>query len=176
MQELDIAQKVLEDHKDVFADIVNGLLFQGREVVKVTDLEGAGVVSSYKATGQLRRKERDVAEYFMHLVQGTEYNRDGQELHYADEVLDLLHVMTGDDRFEEMQKEAQRKKEEGEVIMKNWILDEAEDRGIEKGQRQAWAKSIRHMRLTRNMTEEEAFEMLNVPQEERNKIKELLDN
>lgn len=117
-----------------------------------------------------------VAEYFMHLVQGTEYNRDGQELHYADEVLDLLHVMTGDDRFEEMQKEAQRKKEEGEVIMKNWILDEAEDRGIEKGQRQAWAKSIRHMRLTRNMTEEEAFEMLNVPQEERNKIKELLDN
>ena len=37
MQELDIAQKVLEDHKDVFADIVNGLLFQGREVVKVTD-------------------------------------------------------------------------------------------------------------------------------------------
>ena len=289
MQELDIAQKVLEDHKDVFADIVNGLLFQGREVVKVTDLEGAGVVSSYKATGQLRRKERDVAkywrgsqiriamlglenqktvdydmplrvidydgteygkqvrnkdqkerypvitlvlyfgpghwiaprdlhsrlkmseevmkyvsnyeinvfemgyltpeqvdlftsdfkvvaEYFMHLVQGTEYNRDGQELHYADEVLDLLHVMTGDDRFEEMQKEAQRKKEEGEAIMKNWILDEAEDRGIEKGQRQAWAKSIRHMRLTRNMTEEEAFEMLNVPQEERNKIKELLDN
>ena len=112
----------------------------------------------------------------MHLVQGTEYNRDGQELHYADEVLDLLHVMTGDDRFEEMQKEAQRKKEEGEAIMKNWILDEAEDRGIEKGQRQAWAKSIRHMRLTRNMTEEEAFEMLNVPQEERNKIKELLDN
>ena len=52
MQELDIAQKVLEDHKDVFADIVNGLLFQGREVVKVTDLEGAGVVSSYKAKGQ----------------------------------------------------------------------------------------------------------------------------
>lgn len=64
MQELDIAQKVLEDHKDVFADIVNGLLFQGREVVKVTDLEGSGVVSSYKATGQLRRKERDVAKYW----------------------------------------------------------------------------------------------------------------
>ena len=288
MQELDIAQKVLEDHKDVFADIVNGLLFQGREVVKVTDLEGAGVVSSYKAKGQLRRKERDVAkywrggqiriamlglenqktvdydmplriinydgteygkqvrnkdqkerypvitlvlyfgpghwkapkdlhsrlkmpeevkkyvsnyeinvfemgyltqeqvdlftsdfkvvaEYFMHLVQKTEYKGDSQELQHVDEVLDLLHVMTGDDRFEEMQKEARQKKEEGELIMKNWILDEAEERGIEKGQRQAWAKSIRHIRLTRNMTEEEAFEMLNVPQEERSKVKEMLE-
>ena len=122
---------------------------------------------------------RVVAEYFMHLVQGTEYNREGQELHHADEVLDLLHVMTGDDRFEEMQKEARQKKEEGEAIMKNWILDEAEERGIargiEKGQRQAWASSIRHMRLTRNMTEEEAFEMLNVPQEERAAVKEYLD-
>ena len=296
MQELDIAQKVLEDHKDVFADIVNGLLFQGREVVKVTDLEGAGVVSSYKAKGQLRRKERDVAkywrggqiriamlglenqktvdydmplriisydgteygkqvrnkdqkerypvitlvlyfgpghwkapkdlhsrlkmpeevkkyvsnyeinvfemgyltpeqvdlfnsdfkvvaEYFMHLVQKTEYKGDSQELQHVDEVLDLLHVMTGDDRFEEMQKEARRKKEEGEAIMKNWILDEAEERGIAKGEargevngrRKAWASSIRHMRLTRNMTEEDAFEMLNVPQEERSKVKEMLE-
>ena len=124
-----------------------------------------------------------VAEYFMHLVQGTEYNREGQELHHADEVLDLLHVMTGDDRFEEMQKEARQKKEEGETIMKNWILDEAEERGIIKGEargeangrRKAWASSIRHMRLTRNITEEEAFEMLNVPQEEIQKVKELLE-
>ena len=115
--------------------------------------------------------------------------------------------MTGDDRFEEMQKEAQRKKEEGEAIMKNWILDEAEERGIAKGEargeaimknwildeaeergiakgeargeangrRKAWASSIRHMRLTRNMTEEEAFEMLNVPQDERSKVKEMLE-
>jgi len=86
-----------------------------------------------------------------------------------------------------MQKEAQRKKEEGEAIMKNWILDEAEERGIAKGEargetrgeangrRKAWASSIRHMRLTRNMTEEEAFEMLNVPQDERSKVKEMLE-
>ena len=124
-----------------------------------------------------------VAEYFMHLVQKTEYKGDSQELQHVDEVLDLLHVMTGDDRFEEMQKEARRKKEEGEAIMKNWILDEAEERGIAKGEargeangrRKAWASSIRHMRLTRNMTEEDAFEMLNVPQEERSKVKEMLE-
>ena len=119
----------------------------------------------------------------MHLMQKTEYKGDSQELQHVDEVLDLLHVMTGDDRFEEMQKEARRKKEEGEAIMKNWILDEAEERGIAKGEargeangrRKAWASSIRHMRLTRNMTEEDAFEMLNVPQEERSKVKEMLE-
>lgn len=46
-----------------------------------------------------------------------EYNHDGKEIQHADEVLDLLHVMT----------------------------------------------------------EEEAFEMLNVPQEERSKVKEMLE-
>ena len=121
-----------------------------------------------------------VAEYFMHLVQKTECKGDSQELQHVDEVLDLLHVMTGDERFEEMQKEARRKKEDGEAIMKNWILDEAEERGEAKGEitgrRKAWASSIQHMRLTRNMTEDEAFEMLNVPQEERSKVKEMLDN
>ena len=69
------------------------------------------------------------------------------------------------------------------AIMKNWILDEAEERGSAKGEargevngrRKAWASSIRHMRLTRNMTEEEAFEMLNVPQDERSKVKAMLE-
>ena len=293
MQELDIAQKVLEDHEDVFADIVNGLLFQGHEVVKVTDLEGSGVVSSYKADGQLRKKERDVAkywrggiiriamfgfenqkqvdqdmplrvisydgaeygkqvrskkqkkrypvitlvlyfgegrwtgpkdlhsrleipaevkpyvsnyeinvfemgyltkeqvdrfrsdfkvvaEYFMHLIQRTEYQSESQELQHADDVLDMLEVMTGDKRFERMQEEARRKREEGKPIMKNWILDEAEERGEARGeiagQRKAWARSIRNMKLTRNISEEEAFEMLDVPVEEREKVREVLAN
>ena len=208
MQELDIAQKVLEDHEDVFADIVNGLLFQGHEVVKVTDLEGSGVVSSYKAEGRLRKKERDVAkyeinvfemgyltmeqvdrfrsdfkviaEYFMHLVQRTEYQSESQELQHADEVLDMLEVMTGDKRFERMQEKARRKREEGKPIMKNLILDEAEERGEARGeltgQRKAWARSIRNMKLTRNISEEEAFEMLDVPMEEREKVREVLAN
>ena len=299
MQELDIAQKVLEDYKDVFADIVNGLLFQGHDVVKVTDLEGSGVVSSYKARGNLRKKERDVAkywkggkiriamfglenqktvdydmplrvisydgaeygkqvrskeqkkrypvitlvlyfgkkrwrapkdlhsrlklpeevkpyvsnykinvfemgyltpeqvdrftsdfkvvaEYFMHLIQGTEYKGDSQELQHADEVLDLLHVMTGDDRFEQMQEEARKKREEGKPIMKNWILDEAEERGEKRGeakgivkgeitgQRKAWVRALKNMRLTHNMSNEEAFDMLDVPKEERAEVEALL--
>ena len=34
MGEKDIAEKVLEDYNDVFADIVNVLLFQGEQIVK----------------------------------------------------------------------------------------------------------------------------------------------
>ena len=34
MGEKDIAEKILEDYPDVFADIVNGFLFDGEEVIK----------------------------------------------------------------------------------------------------------------------------------------------
>jgi len=34
MGEKDITEKLLEDYNDVFADIVNGLMFQGKRVVK----------------------------------------------------------------------------------------------------------------------------------------------
>ena len=54
-------------------------------------------------------------------------------------------------------------------------IAKGEARGEANGRRKAWASSIRHIRLTRNMTEEEAFEMLNVPQEERSKVKEMLE-
>lgn len=39
MSEKDIAEKTLEAYNDVFADIVNGLLFDGKEVVKEEELE-----------------------------------------------------------------------------------------------------------------------------------------
>jgi len=60
--EKDIAEKVLEAYNDVFADIVNGLLFQGREVIYAEDLEDHGTHSHYKADGKLREQERDVAK------------------------------------------------------------------------------------------------------------------
>ena len=39
MGEKDIAEKVLEDYNDVFADIVNVLLFQGEQILKPEQLE-----------------------------------------------------------------------------------------------------------------------------------------
>lgn len=55
MGEKDIAEKVLEDYNDVFADIVNVLLFQGEQIVKPEQLEDKTLRSSYKVDGKLRR-------------------------------------------------------------------------------------------------------------------------
>lgn len=62
MAEKDIAEKILEDYPDIFADIVNGLLFQGREVIKPEELEDTKLRSAYKAEGKLHEMERDVAK------------------------------------------------------------------------------------------------------------------
>ena len=64
MAEKDIAEKTLEDYNDVFADIVNVLLFQGRRFVKENELEEESPNSSYKADGKLHAQERDVAKYW----------------------------------------------------------------------------------------------------------------
>lgn len=56
----DIIEKQLEDYNEVFADIVNGLLFDGENVVKESQLDDMQVVSQYKADGdKLHEEERD---------------------------------------------------------------------------------------------------------------------
>ena len=50
-KEKDVSEKLLEDYNDVFADIVNTLLFDGREVVKEDELETAAPVSRLKLAG-----------------------------------------------------------------------------------------------------------------------------
>ena len=62
MGEKDIAEKTLEGYNDVFADIVNGLLFNGRQVVDPDDLEDQLPRSMYKADGKIREMERDVVK------------------------------------------------------------------------------------------------------------------
>ena len=65
MGEKDITEKLLEDYNDVFADIVNVLLFDGREVVREDSLESAGTHSQYKADdNQVHELERDVIKYW----------------------------------------------------------------------------------------------------------------
>ena len=62
MAEKDISEKILEDYPDVFADIVNGLLFDGAEVIKPEELEDMNLRSAYRAEGKLHDIERDVAK------------------------------------------------------------------------------------------------------------------
>ncbi len=64
MSEKDVAEKTLESCDDVFADILNALLFGGREVVQEDDLTDAQPLSVYKMGGGVRSQERDVAKYW----------------------------------------------------------------------------------------------------------------
>lgn len=49
MGEKDITEKILEDHNDVFADIINGLIFAGEQRILPESLENTAVHSQYKA-------------------------------------------------------------------------------------------------------------------------------
>ena len=58
----DIAEKTLEAYNDVFADIVNVLLFNGQRLVDEDALEDWVTSSSYKADRMLHDQGRDVAK------------------------------------------------------------------------------------------------------------------
>ena len=64
MAEKDMTEKTLESYNDVFADIVNVLLFNGRQVVKENELTPETPRSLYKADGKLHEQERDVAKFW----------------------------------------------------------------------------------------------------------------
>ena len=49
MAEKDVTEKLLADYNDVFADIVNVLLFDGKQIVAADDLETVKDRSAYKA-------------------------------------------------------------------------------------------------------------------------------
>ena len=63
MKEKDITQKVLEDNNDIFADIVNVLLFDGKSEVEENELVNTTVHSQYQAEdGKVHEQERDIAK------------------------------------------------------------------------------------------------------------------
>lgn len=60
-----MVEKILEDHNDVFADIVNVLLFKGKQIMRKESLRETKTKSQYKAeTGKLHEQERDVSKYW----------------------------------------------------------------------------------------------------------------
>ena len=63
--EKDILEKTLEDYNDVFADIVNGLLFGGEQKIAPKDLVAVTPYSMYKMEDEVHEEERDVAKYWM---------------------------------------------------------------------------------------------------------------
>ena len=62
MPEKDITERHLESYNDVFADIVNVLLFNGQRRVLPDDLRDTRARTLYKTDGKLREQERDVSK------------------------------------------------------------------------------------------------------------------
>ena len=62
-----ITEKTLEDYADVFADVVNVLLFNGEQRVMPEDLVDTTARSQFKADdGVLHEQERDVVKRWKH--------------------------------------------------------------------------------------------------------------
>ena len=64
MKDKDITEKMLEKYNDVFADILNVLLFAGGDVVDESALTDALPMSMLKIDGRVRTQERDIAKYW----------------------------------------------------------------------------------------------------------------
>ncbi len=65
MGQKDISEKVLVDYNDVFADILNVCIYDGKEIVKPEELTNTAVHSQYKAEdGKLHEQERDVTKFW----------------------------------------------------------------------------------------------------------------
>ena len=64
MGQKDTTEKLLMDYNDVFADIVNGLLCRGEQVIHPCDLVISQPISQYKADGRIHEMERDVSKYW----------------------------------------------------------------------------------------------------------------
>lgn len=63
MGQPDLAQKSLESYPDVFADIVNALMYEGREVLRADTLMPAPTESIYLREGKLKNQFQDVGMY-----------------------------------------------------------------------------------------------------------------
>ena len=61
----DMTEKNLEAYPDVFADIVNVLLFKGKRIIDPNDLRDALPQSIYKMYGKLHEQERDTAKFWL---------------------------------------------------------------------------------------------------------------
>ena len=65
MAEKDITEKMLEDYNDVFCDMVNVFLFDGKRIVKEGELENIKTKSQLKIFNQIHEQERDVAKLWL---------------------------------------------------------------------------------------------------------------
>ena len=88
MAEKDVTEKILESYNDVFSDIVNVLLFGGKEVVAPDELEDQAPRAYYKADDRVRgippRFEPFVNDYKINLFEVAYLTHEQVELFQSD--------------------------------------------------------------------------------------------
>ena len=80
MGQKDITEKLLEDYNDVFADIINGLIFKGEQRILPESLENAKVHSQYKAEDGKVHDDYRIAFLRKHIEQMKEAVKDGVDI------------------------------------------------------------------------------------------------
>ena len=60
--EKDILEKHLESFNDVFADMINVLIYGGKETIGENDLQDINPTSYYVEDEQIREQERDISK------------------------------------------------------------------------------------------------------------------
>ena len=156
MGEKDITEKTLASYNDVFSDIVNGLLFDGRPVVDPDALSDVMPYSMYNSDGKIHEQERDVSK-FLKTAGNTEH-----------EILKLMSLLTDDDRYE-----LTLNSEGGKPQNMCEMLDRVEARGVEKGRAEGMAKGedmIISLRRKLTPGSEDYYKALNASSEERREL------
>ena len=250
MKVKDIAEKYLLSYNDVFADIVNGAVFGGEEIVKSNELADANLITQFKDDQNIHHEQvRDIAKFWKKnevifsfigienqsapdkdmilriisydgatyksqmgnesiypvltiviywgkyewkapvslqerincpreladvipdyrfklidigrlsgkelikfksdfrlvaefIARQKEYKPGKEEIKHPEELLDLLDLLAGDKRFKELKGKVKNIRKEGRIINMCELLDEIENRGIEKGIEQGIEKGI----------------------------------
>ena len=133
MGQKDKVEKLLEDYPDVFADIINVLIYDGKQVIKPQKLSETKVKSQYKAADDsLHEQERDILKVW---EKGKDYKIIfGMENQTNTDKTMTFRVMAYDGASYRSQllSDEDKKDEKGEVTMCT-ILDHAINTGIERG-------------------------------------------
>ena len=190
MGQKDITQKNFEAYNDVFSDIVNGTLFDGKGVIKPEALVDAVAKSQYKADDNvIHEQERDVAKYWTDkncyirlALLGVENQLAidmEKTIKHADSFLKLMSVLTQDDKYAEISREISHD-EEGFNMCE--VLDKAEARGKAIGEARGKAigalnntvEILRVIIAKNSWSKEQAMEFIGIPKSEFAKYAALL--
>ena len=142
MPQKDFYEKKLEDFDDVFSDILNVLLFHGRQTVLPDALETGTVRSAYKIEGKFEEQVasfqsdfRYVAEFFVQNRLEKEgkqsrYQYSLKHIRHVHEFMDLMNALTGSRNFDTLEKII----EEGEKETMETVFERREARGEARGE------------------------------------------